>query len=62
MQIDQSLFPVNKLDLENPTVLIWLEQADTTKGKNVIIGDPRPVEDAKSTPSRKVVMEKLPDG
>jgi hypothetical protein len=28
----------------------------------VVIGDPRPEEDAKSTPSRKVVMEKLPDG
>jgi hypothetical protein len=62
MQIDRSLFLVNKLDLENPTVLIWLEQADMTKGKNVIIGNPRLEEDAESTPSRKVVMEKLLDG
>jgi hypothetical protein len=61
MQIDQSLFSINKLDLENPAVLIRPEQADTTKGKNVI-DNPRPEEDAKSTPSRKVVMEKLPDG
>jgi hypothetical protein len=28
----------------------------------MIIGDPRPKEDVKSTPSRKVVMEKLPHG
>jgi hypothetical protein len=62
MQIDRSPFPVNKLYLENPAVLIQLEQADMTKGKNVVIGDPWPEEDAKSTPSRNMVMEKLPDG
>jgi hypothetical protein len=62
MQIDRSLFSVNKLDLENPVVLIWLEQADMTKGKNVVIDDPRPENDAGLTPARKVVMEKLPDG
>jgi hypothetical protein len=62
MQIDQSSFPVNKLDLENPAILIRPEQADTTKGKNVVIGDPRPENDVGPTPSRKVVMEKLPDG
>jgi hypothetical protein len=42
MQIDQSLFPINKLDLENPTILIRSEQVDTIKGKNMVIGDPRP--------------------
>jgi hypothetical protein len=62
MQIDQGPFLVNKLDLENPVVLIRPEQADTTKGTNVVIGDPRPEEDAKLTPSHKVVMEKLPNG
>jgi hypothetical protein len=62
MQVDQSPFPVNKLDLKNPPVLIWSEQADTTKGKNVVIDDPRPENDARPTPSCKVVMEKLPDG
>jgi hypothetical protein len=46
--------------LENHVVLIWSDQADTTKGKNVVIVDPRPEKDAESTPSRKVVMEKLP--
>jgi hypothetical protein len=62
MQTDWSPFPVNKLDLQNLVVLIRPKQADTTKGKNVVIGDPRLEEDAKSTPSCKVVMEKLPDG
>jgi hypothetical protein len=62
MQIDQSLFLINKLDLENPAVLIRLEQADMMKGKNAVIGDPRPLEDVESTPSSKVVMEKLLDG
>jgi hypothetical protein len=28
----------------------------------VVIGDPRPLKDVKSTPSHKVVVEKLPDG
>jgi hypothetical protein len=62
MQVHRSPFPVNKLDLENPAILIRLNQADTTKGKNVVIGDPRPESDAGPTPSHNVVMEKLPDG
>jgi hypothetical protein len=62
MQVDRSPFLVNKLDLENPAILIRLEQANTTKGKNVVIGDPRSENDAKPAPSRKVVMEKLSDG
>jgi hypothetical protein len=62
MQIDWSLFLVNKLDLENPAVLIRPEQADTTKGKNVVIGDPRSENDAGPTPAHKVEMEKLSDG
>jgi hypothetical protein len=28
--------------MESLAILIWPEQADTTKGKNVVIGDPRP--------------------
>jgi hypothetical protein len=62
MQIDRCSFPVNKLDLENPVVLIRREQANTMRGKNVVINDPRLEKDFKSTPSRKVVVEKLPDG
>jgi hypothetical protein len=48
--------------LQNPAALIRPEQADMTKGKNVIIGDLRPKEDDKSTPSHNVAMEKLLDG
>jgi hypothetical protein len=48
--------------LKIPAILIWLEQADMTNGKKVIIGDPRVEEDAKSTPSRIVMVEKLPNG
>jgi hypothetical protein len=62
MQIDQSPFSVNKLDMENPAVLIRSEQADMMKGKNVVIGDPIPERDAESTPSRRVVVEKIPNG
>jgi hypothetical protein len=43
-------------------VLIQSEQANTMKGKNVVIGDPRPESDVGPTPSRKVVVVKLPDG
>jgi hypothetical protein len=56
MQVDRSPFPVNKLDMENLVVLIWPEQADTTKGKNMVIGDPRLENDVGLTPSHKVVM------
>jgi glycerol-3-phosphate cytidylyltransferase-like family protein len=48
--------------MENLVVLIRSEQADTKKGKNVVIGEPRSERDAESTRSCKVVMEKLPDG
>jgi hypothetical protein len=48
--------------LENPAILIRPQQADMMKGKNVVISYPRPLKDVVSTPSRKVVVEKLPDG
>jgi hypothetical protein len=62
IKIDWHLFLINKLHLEKPVVLIQPEQAETTKGKNVVIGGPRPKKDGESTPSRRVVMEKLPKG
>jgi hypothetical protein len=44
MQIDQNPFPMptHVLELKNPKVLIRLNQAESTKGKNVIIGEERP--------------------
>jgi len=42
MQIDQNPFPVRMLELKNPKVLIRPSQAESMKGKNVVIGDERP--------------------
>jgi hypothetical protein len=53
----------------NPAVPIWQKGrlgepccSNTAKGKNVVIGDSRPENDARLTPSHKVVMEKHLDG
>ena len=42
MQVDQNPFSVHMLELNNPKVLIRPSQAESTKGKNVVIGDERP--------------------
>jgi hypothetical protein len=39
MQVDHSLFPSNAIDLQNTKVLVWLEHADSTKGKSMIINE-----------------------
>ena len=41
MQIDQNLFPVHTLELSNLKVLIRPHQAESAKGKNVVIGEQR---------------------
>ena len=42
MQIDQNPFPMHTmLELKNPKVLIRSSQAESTKEKNVIIGEER---------------------
>ena len=41
MQIDNNPFPVHTFELQNPKVLIRPNQAESTKGKNVVIGKPR---------------------
>jgi len=43
---------VHTLGLRNPKVLIRPSQAESTKGKNVIIGDERPV--------KKMTQKKVP--
>ena len=53
---------MNKLDLENPKVLIWPKQVDTTKGKNMLIGEPRTTKADEKTSPRKAVVEKSPGG
>ena len=41
IQLDKVLFPMHMVQAAAPAVLIHLEQANTTQGKNVIIGEPR---------------------
>ena len=45
-------------EINNPAVLIRPEQADSTIGKNVIIGEPREHKKGKKVLDRKVVLEK----
>ena len=54
MQIDQNSFPMHMhvIELKNPKVLIRPSQAESTKGKNVIIGE--------EIPERKVLQSKIP--
>ena len=48
MQIDNNSFPVHTVELHNPKVLIRPNQAESTKGKNVVIGEPRSEQKKKS--------------
>ena len=43
MKVDKALFPVHTIDLNNAKMLIRPDQAEGEKGKNVIIGDERPL-------------------
>ena len=52
-EVDQNPFPVHVLELNNPKVLIRPSQAESTKGKNVVIGDERP---------EKKLAQKIPQG
>ena len=53
MQVDQNPFPVHVLELKNPKVLVRPSQAESTNGKNVVIGDERP---------EKKLTQKIPQG
>ena len=48
MQIDNNPLPVHTVELQNPKILIWRNRAESTKGKNVIIGEPRSEQKKKS--------------
>jgi hypothetical protein len=39
MQLDIKPFPVFMVELGHRKILVWSSQADTTKGKNVIVSD-----------------------
>ena len=62
MQIDKAPFPIHTLELNNPKVLIRPDQAEGAKGKNVIIGDDRPLTVDNKILAREVIQEKTPDG
>ncbi|XP_039840972.1 uncharacterized protein LOC120700818 [Panicum virgatum] len=52
-EVDQNPFPVHVLELKNPKVLVRPSQAESTKGKNVVIGDERP---------EKKLTQEIPQG
>ena len=62
MKIDKAPFQVHTIDLNNAKVLIRLDQAEGAKGKNVIIGDDRPLTVDYKILSKEVIQEKTPDG
>jgi hypothetical protein len=45
MKLDKDLFPTNMnlVELNGKKVLVQLSQAESTKGKNVVIGEERPL-------------------
>ena len=60
--MDKTPFPVHTLELNNPKVLLRLDQAEGAKGKNVVIGDPRPMNASDKILAREVIAEKTADG
>ena len=63
MKVDQNPFPAHThvLELSNPKVLIRPNQAESTKGKNIIIGEERsePSKSHQETPAKKVSEDSL---
>jgi hypothetical protein len=62
MQVDNDPFPISAIDLQGAKVLVRLEQAESTKGKNVIIDKERHKSYEDKIWSREVVLEKDADG
>jgi hypothetical protein len=60
--VHNDLFPINAIDLHSAKVLVQPKQAESTKGKNVIIGEERPKSCEDKIWSREVVLEKVVDG
>ena len=63
MKVDQNSFPAHThvLELSNPKVLIRPNQAESTKGKNIIIGEERsePSKSHQEAPAKKVPEDSL---
>ena len=62
MQVDKASFLAHTIDLDNAKVLIRPEQAERAKGKNIIIGKPRPKNVNDKILAREVIKEKTDDG
>ena len=77
MQLDKNPFPVHvieakkpdaetpeveTLEVKAPAILIRPEQAATTQGKNVIIGEPRPVPNVLKNSGRQVLAGQTEEG
>ena len=62
MQIDKAPFPVHTMELNNLKVLILPKQVEGAKGKNIVIGDPRPMNANDKILTREVIKEKTNDG
>jgi hypothetical protein len=59
--VDNDIFPISTIDLQGAKVLVQPEQAESTKGKNVIIDEERPKSCEDKIWSREVVLEKDAD-
>jgi len=57
-QVDRNPFSIHTLELTNPKVLIWPNEAETTKGKNLIVGEER---FESSEKGMKASLEKTPE-
>ena len=53
--MDNNPFPVHAVEIQNPKILIRPNQAESTKEKNVVIGEPR------SGKVKKVAEKKSPE-
>ena len=58
---EKTLSMAETLEINNPTILIWPEQADSNIGKYVIIGESREPKKEKKVLDREVVLEKSND-
>ena len=65
MNVDQNSFPAHThmLELSNPKVLIRPNQAESTRGKNIIIGEERfePSKSHQEAPAKKIPEDLLKD-
>ena len=62
MQIDKAPFSVHTLELNSSKILIRPDQTDGAKGKNVVIGDPRPMNANDKILAGEVIKEKTDEG